>query len=147
MPLRVLQDQITSGWYYYINIIWKQVKYLLLVIMYISVLAVSILYFFMIFFIGVWNGSDRVVFFVVVLFYYFLQPAVGYVIPWQAFYLILSGETSHSQMTNVVSSNPAHGELYSIQHYVIKIVSDLRQVCCFLQVLRFPPPIKLTTTI
>jgi hypothetical protein len=30
--------------------------------------------------------------------------------------------------TNVVSSNPAHGEVYSIQHFVIKFVSDLRQV-------------------
>jgi hypothetical protein len=28
----------------------------------------------------------------------------------------------------VVSSNPVHGEVYSIQHYVIKFVSDLRQV-------------------
>ena len=28
--------------------------------------------------------------------------------------------------TKVVSSNPAHGEVYSIQHYVIKFVSDLR---------------------
>ena len=27
--------------------------------------------------------------------------------------------------------------------YVIKFVSDLRQVSAFLQVLRFPPPIKL----
>jgi hypothetical protein len=27
-----------------------------------------------------------------------------------------------------VSSNPAHGEVYSIQHYVIKFVSDMRQV-------------------
>ena len=25
-----------------------------------------------------------------------------------------------------MSSNPAHGEVYSIQHYVIKFVSDLR---------------------
>ena len=30
------------------------------------------------------------------------------------------------------------------QHYVIKFVSDLRQVGGFLRVLRFPPPIKLT---
>ena len=45
---------------------------------------------------------------------------------------------------NIVSLNPAHGEVYSIQHYVIKFVSDLRQVGCFL---RFPPPIKLTATI
>jgi hypothetical protein len=47
----------------------------------------------------------------------------------------------------VVSSNPVHGEVYSIQHYVIKLVSDLRQVGVFLRILRFPPPIKLTTTI
>ena len=28
----------------------------------------------------------------------------------------------------VVSSNPVHGDVYSIQHYVIQFVSDLRQV-------------------
>ena len=49
--------------------------------------------------------------------------------------------------TKVVSSNPIHSKVYSIQHYVIKFVSDLQQVCGFLQVLRFPPPIKLTATI
>jgi hypothetical protein len=37
----------------------------------------------------------------------------------------------------VESSNPAHSEVYSIQHYEIK----------FLRVLWFPPPIKLTATI
>jgi hypothetical protein len=46
-----------------------------------------------------------------------------------------------------VSLNPVHGEMYSIQHYVIKLVSDLGQVCGFLRVLQFPPPIKLTATI
>jgi len=35
----------------------------------------------------------------------------------------------------------------SIQHYVIKVVSDLWQVGGFLRLLRFPPPIKLTATI
>ena len=45
--------------------------------------------------------------------------------------------------TKVVSSNPIHGEAYSIQHYVIKFVSDLRQVGSFLWVLRFTQPIKL----
>ena len=35
----------------------------------------------------------------------------------------------------------------SAQHYVIKFVSDLRQVGDFLRVLRFPPKIKLTATI
>jgi len=33
---------------------------------------------------------------------------------------------------------------YSIQHYVIRFVSDLRQVGDFLWVPWFPPPIKLT---
>ena len=36
--------------------------------------------------------------------------------------------------TKVVSSNPADGEVYLIQRYVIKFVSDLRQVIGFLQV-------------
>ena len=49
--------------------------------------------------------------------------------------------------TKVVSSNPAHGELYMIQHYVIKFVSNLWQVCGFLWVLRFPPSIILTAMI
>jgi hypothetical protein len=30
-------------------------------------------------------------------------------------------------------------EMCSIQHYVIKFVNDLKQVCGFLRVLRFPP--------
>ena len=46
--------------------------------------------------------------------------------------------------TDVVSSNRDQGEVYSMQHYVIKFVSDLRQVCGFL---RFPPPIKLPAMI
>ena len=49
--------------------------------------------------------------------------------------------------TNDVSSNPVHGEVYSIQHYVIQFVSDLSQVGGFLWVLLFPPPLKLTATI
>jgi len=36
---------------------------------------------------------------------------------------------SVSITTKVVTLNPVHGKLYSIQHYVIKFVSDLRQVC------------------
>jgi hypothetical protein len=48
---------------------------------------------------------------------------------------------------NVVNSNPTSGEVYSIQHCVIKFVSDLRKVGGFLQALRFSPPIKLTATI
>jgi len=49
--------------------------------------------------------------------------------------------------TKVVYLNSVHGEVYLLQHYVIKFVRDLRQVGGFLQVLRFPPPIKLTATI
>jgi hypothetical protein len=37
--------------------------------------------------------------------------------------------------TKVVSLNPVHGEVYSIQHYVTKFVSDFRQVGGFLLVL------------
>jgi len=49
--------------------------------------------------------------------------------------------------TKILSSNPVHGEVYSIQHYLIKFVSHLRQVGSFLWVPRFLPPTKLTATI
>ena len=39
------------------------------------------------------------------------------------------------------------GEVYLIQYNVVKFVSDLRQFGGFLWALRFPPPIKLTTTL
>jgi hypothetical protein len=45
--------------------------------------------------------------------------------------------------TKVMSLNPAHGEVCSIQPYVIKFVSELRQVDGFLRILPFLPPIKL----
>ena len=45
--------------------------------------------------------------------------------------------------TKIVSSNPAHGEVYLIQPNVIKFVSDLQQVGAFLRILRLPPPINL----
>ena len=41
--------------------------------------------------------------------------------------------------TKVVNLNPAHGKMYSIQPYMIKFVSDLRQVDEFLH-------LKLTAT-
>ena len=41
--------------------------------------------------------------------------------------------------TNVLSSNPIHGEVYSIHYYEIKFVRDLRQVGGFLRALWFPP--------
>jgi hypothetical protein len=44
-------------------------------------------------------------------------------------------------ITKVVSSKLVRGEVYSIQHYVIKFVSDLpKKVSGFLWVLRFAPP-------
>ena len=49
--------------------------------------------------------------------------------------------------TKAVSSNPVPCEVYSIQRYAIKFVSDLRQVGGFLWILRFPPPIRLTAKI
>ena len=49
--------------------------------------------------------------------------------------------------TKVMSSKPVHGEVYWIQHYAINFVSDLRQIGGFLWVLRFPQPIKRTSTI
>jgi len=49
--------------------------------------------------------------------------------------------------TKVVSLNPTHDEMCSIQYYMIKFINDLRQVSIFLWVLQFPPPLKLTATI
>ena len=39
---------------------------------------------------------------------------------------------SNSAYYQVVSSDPVHGEVYSIQHYVIQFVLDFRQVEHFL---------------
>jgi hypothetical protein len=52
--------------------------------------------------------------------------AIGVVIVWYQ-YLQLPVQ-SVPITTKVVSSNPARGEVYSIQHFVIKMVSDLRHV-------------------
>jgi hypothetical protein len=43
-----------------------------------------------------------------------------------------------------VLSSPVHGEVYSMQHYVIKFVSDLRQVGGFLRVLNLTSLAKAT---
>jgi len=42
--------------------------------------------------------------------------------------------------TKIVSLHPIHGEVYSMQHYVIKFLSNLRGT-------RFPPPKELIATI
>ena len=41
-----------------------------------------------------------------------------------------------------MSLNPIHGKVYSIQHYVTKLVSDLQQVSGFLWVLPISYAIK-----
>ena len=61
--------------------------------------------------------------------------------------MVVGFTTTCAITTNVVISNSTHGEMYSIQHFVITFVSDLQQVECFLLALRFPPTIKLTATI
>ena len=40
-----------------------------------------------------------------------------------------------------------HGDVNSIQYDVINFVSDLREVGGFLEILQFPPPIKLNDMI
>ena len=75
------------------------------------------------------------------------RPQIILSLPYMVPYLVHKFQMICFKRTKVASSNPTHGEVYLIQHYVIKFVSDLRQVGGFLQVLRFPPSIKLTTTI
>jgi hypothetical protein len=38
--------------------------------------------------------------------------------------------------TKITSSNPVHGEVYLISHYVIQFVSNFRQFCGFIRILR-----------
>ena len=49
--------------------------------------------------------------------------------------------------SKVVGSNPENGEMYSMQHYMLKFDIDLRQVGDFRRVLGFPTPVNLTGTI
>ena len=83
----------------------------------------------------------RTKFITIVLSSYSISGAVMVVIIWQ---LDLQLPVQSVPITiKVVSSNPVHGKVYSIQYYAIKIVSNLRQVRGFLWIFRFPPPIKL----
>jgi hypothetical protein len=54
------------------------------------------------------------------------------------------GQASKQQEKCEVES--PHGQVHSIQHYVIKFVCELPQVGGFFWVIRFIPPIKLTDT-
>ena len=60
---------------------------------------------------------------------YILFGAVVVVIVWM---LDLQQPVQSVPITTNVSSIPTHGKVYSIQHYVIKFVIDLRHVCGFL---------------
>jgi hypothetical protein len=80
---------------------------------------------------------------------------------WKKIWFSIGGRRGHDRMvvgfitTYTISAyhhwrcefEPSSGEVYSIQHYVIKVVSDLWHVIGFFWVLRFPPPIKRTATI
>jgi hypothetical protein len=74
------------------------------------------------------------------IFNYYLGIVVVVIVRWLDLQLPVQ---SVPITTKVVSSYP----VYSIQHYVIKFVSDFWQVGGFLWVLRFPSTIKLTSTI
>ena len=76
----------------------------------------------------------------------FCYPFLGAVVVVWQLDLQLPVQSVHIT-TKVVSSNPVHGEVYSMQHYVIKFVSVLWQVTGFLLVLPFPPPVTLTVII
>jgi hypothetical protein len=56
-------------------------------------------------------------------------------------------EQSMPITTNVVISNPAHGEVYGDTTLCVKVCQRLATGCGFLGVFRLPPPIKLTAMI
>ena len=58
--------------------------------------------------------------------------------------MVVGFTTARAITAKVVSSNPTHGEMYSIQHYVIKFVSYFWQVS---DLLWFHPSVKLSVTI
>ena len=79
------------------------------------------------------------------LFFKISDRAVVVVIVWWL-NLQLPMQVEHIT-TKVVRSNHGHGEINSIQHYVIKFASALWPVGDFLRVLRFQPQINPTATI
>ena len=59
--------------------------------------------------------------------------------------ILVGFTTTCAITTKIVSLNPVHGDMYSIQYYVIKVTCD-RSVG-FFWVHLFPPSIKLTAEI
>ena len=67
---------------------------------------------------------------VLIWLYLISEGAIMFVIVW-----LLDLQLPVLITSEIVNLNPVHGEVYSIQHYVIKFVSDLQQVGGFLLVL------------
>ena len=66
-----------------------------------------------------------------------IYVVIGMIVNNQGLHGMFDIPVQSAPITNkVVSSNLVHGEVYSIQHYVIKFVSDLRQVGVFFRVHR-----------
>jgi hypothetical protein len=61
--------------------------------------------------------------------------------------MIICQKCKYSTHLSYVRQSNIQYIIESIQHYVIKYDSDLQQIVCFLKVLRFPPPVKITATI
>jgi hypothetical protein len=59
--------------------------------------------------------------------------------------MVVGVTITYAIIIDVVNFESDHDD--GVQHFAIKFVSDLGQVGGFLWFLRFPPPIKLTTTI
>jgi hypothetical protein len=73
---------------------------------------------------------------------------LNYYAPFNKSIIVYQSKIRYHQITvpitsKFVSTNTAHGEMFSIQHYVIKLDSDVIQVGGFLRILLFPPPIVL----
>ena len=51
-------------------------------------------------------------------------------------------DTQMSMVNKSMANIDSNVRVYSIQHYVMRFVSDFRQVGVFIRVLRFPPPTK-----
>jgi len=67
---------------------------------------------------------------------YLFRWAVVVVIVWLLNLQTKLPMQSVSITTNIVNLNPVKGEVHLIQHYVVKFVIDLRQVCEFLRVFK-----------
>ena len=109
-------------------------------------IGLFILYLFIVIFLT--GGSCLIIFiYIVVIFLTGVSclNIVGVVVIPMIWWLDLQLPVQSMPISNkVVCLNFVHGEVYSVQLYVMKVVNELRLFGVFF---RFPPPIKLTTTI